>query len=158
MLTSASLDGSPDERLALDWKKEAVRSFFCFPSGEWDVTRPPRKSLLTTTIYQEADRVSNMGGISCALHELSRVPSLWNTKSFTYLADVRMSFCDEVSACSFWRPTVPTGNRRLKITSGPSSSNGKILHYSGIRGSCNVSISNSSARCNLERLACPRTT
>ncbi|KAL6164150.1 hypothetical protein ACJQWK_09825 [Exserohilum turcicum] len=114
-------DSSGNERAALNWEQEAVRSFFYPPTREWSAIHPSEKALLRRTIHDDARRISTTQGIGDAFRELSQLPSLWSKGTFTYLSDVRKSFCYE-----------------LKTTSGLLSTNGGISHWDGILRYCSV--------------------
>ncbi|KAJ6192074.1 hypothetical protein J3E72DRAFT_380164 [Bipolaris maydis] len=95
-------DSSGNERAALNWKQEAVRSFFYPPTREWSAIRPPGKALLQKTIHDDARCISTTQGIGDAFRELSQLPSLWSIGTFTYLSDVRKSFCYEEAENYIW--------------------------------------------------------
>ncbi|KAF2846980.1 hypothetical protein T440DRAFT_557699 [Plenodomus tracheiphilus IPT5] len=53
-------------------------------------------------VWQSAHLVRKAPGVSKAFHALSRLPSMWATKSFNFLTDVRKCFCDEEVQNYIW--------------------------------------------------------
>ncbi|KAF1952094.1 hypothetical protein CC80DRAFT_552846 [Byssothecium circinans] len=98
-------DGSHSKQAALQSQHEAVRSILgaATPPEE---TRPlPYPYPLTRHLKQDAHLASSTVGMNQAFHPLGQLPSMWTTKSFSYLSDIRKSWCNEVSDAQIRVPT-----------------------------------------------------
>ncbi|KAH8620995.1 hypothetical protein IG631_24353 [Alternaria alternata] len=89
-------DGSDSREWAVESSHEALSSFFGALTTELGALRSS-DNLSQNHVWQSAHLVSETPGVVKAFHALSRLPSMWITKSFNFLTDVRKCFCDEVS-------------------------------------------------------------
>ncbi|KAH8710277.1 hypothetical protein GQ44DRAFT_776643 [Phaeosphaeriaceae sp. PMI808] len=88
-------DGSHSKHVSLHSQYGAVCGILGAKVGQAGAVKPSYMRSLTPDVNHAADLVSRTAGVADAFAPLGRLPSMWTTKSFNYLNDIRKSWCIE---------------------------------------------------------------
>jgi hypothetical protein len=94
-----SVDGSNSSNALPKSQYRAVMAGLGSAAQQGGDRQPSYMASLPPHLKQDMRLVSGIAGVCEALDVLSQIPSMWPTKSFGWLNDIRKSWCDEVCAC-----------------------------------------------------------